>query len=415
MAMKRMIRMLAPTVACLTVLVFAPVAHAATTLVVDDDGQAAPGNCADPTATFSSIGDAVAAASAGDTVQVCPGSYTENVVVDKQLFLEGAKAGIDARTRSLSNESIVESADPSKPIFLLDADGVVLDGFLVQDNTGNAGVQTTQAHSGYQVINDVIRNNVFGLYLQSGGATQTVVQHDRFVNNNQSGSANGNGIYSDAGLQSALIAQNRFVHHANAAITLVGQGTACSTCGVVGGVTIERNTSSNDATFVALFGVQNSDVFRNTTNDTVNSDDANQGSAVFIGGGSTGILVQANRLRNPAFSGIAVRDVLGTAGNAVRILSNTILNAVNNGIDVTTATAAATLARNNTTKFNDVDGIFFGPDTNGNSIRSNTSLSNGSLDCHDESVGGNTAGTANIWASNTGVTDDPNGLCTPPA
>src|ERR671937_2523388 len=46
-----------------------------TTLIVDDDHM----QC--PNATFTSINLAVAAASPGDTIKVCPGIYTENVIV----------------------------------------------------------------------------------------------------------------------------------------------------------------------------------------------------------------------------------------------------------------------------------------------------------------------------------------------
>lgn len=47
-------------------------------------------------ATYSTIGAAVAAANAGDTVTVCPGTYLEDVVVDKAITLTGQNATIDA-------------------------------------------------------------------------------------------------------------------------------------------------------------------------------------------------------------------------------------------------------------------------------------------------------------------------------
>jgi parallel beta-helix repeat protein len=47
-------------------------------------------------APYSTIGAAVAAASVGDTVKVCPGTYPEDVVVNKALTLVGQDATIDA-------------------------------------------------------------------------------------------------------------------------------------------------------------------------------------------------------------------------------------------------------------------------------------------------------------------------------
>ena len=54
--------------------------------VVDDD-LACPG------ATFNSITSAIAAASNGDTIQVCSGTYNEDVVVNKSLTIQGAGSG----------------------------------------------------------------------------------------------------------------------------------------------------------------------------------------------------------------------------------------------------------------------------------------------------------------------------------
>ena len=84
--------------------------------MVDDDGKATASNCAAPNPTFNTIQAAVIAADPGDIVKVCPGTYTENVTVNKALSLRGAKAGVDARTRAATNESVVHPANPSLPL-----------------------------------------------------------------------------------------------------------------------------------------------------------------------------------------------------------------------------------------------------------------------------------------------------------
>src|SRR5947209_2759550 len=90
--------------------------QAATMLVVDDDGFASATNCNDTTPTYMTISAAVAAASSGDTIKVCPGIYNEQVTIDKTLTLQGAQAGMDARTRLFvaANESIIN--DPCGPV-----------------------------------------------------------------------------------------------------------------------------------------------------------------------------------------------------------------------------------------------------------------------------------------------------------
>ena len=49
------------------------------TLVVDDDGMATVADCNAPDPTYVTITAAIAAASPGDTIKVCPGLYNEQV------------------------------------------------------------------------------------------------------------------------------------------------------------------------------------------------------------------------------------------------------------------------------------------------------------------------------------------------
>ncbi|MGZ4314332.1 MAG: hypothetical protein ACXVRS_00715 [Gaiellaceae bacterium] len=77
---------------------------------------AAGKNCG--TATFSTIGSAVAAASEGGTVVVCPGTYAEDVIVQKALTLIGQNATIDAA--GLENAIQVVASDVSVSGFTLE-------------------------------------------------------------------------------------------------------------------------------------------------------------------------------------------------------------------------------------------------------------------------------------------------------
>jgi nitrous oxidase accessory protein NosD len=62
----------------------------AATRVVDDDGA----DCSD--ATYTTITAAVAAAGKGDRIRVCPGTYAEQIVLDKPVTLVG-KPGAGGR------------------------------------------------------------------------------------------------------------------------------------------------------------------------------------------------------------------------------------------------------------------------------------------------------------------------------
>jgi hypothetical protein len=133
-------------------------AAVAATITVDDDLAQCPG------ATFTTISAAVAAASAGDTIQVCAGTYTENVPITKSLILLGAQSGVDARGRAAS-EAVVIPAVPALPTFNVTfAGALIIDGFSFSGGTALGVIMT-----GAPGPNDAMRiiNNRFSGYSQS--------------------------------------------------------------------------------------------------------------------------------------------------------------------------------------------------------------------------------------------------------
>ena len=57
------------------------------------------------------------------------------------------------------------------------------------------------------------------------------------------------------------------------------------------------------------------------------------------------------------------------------------------------------------------DGLFADADSSGNRLEHNRMERNVEHDCHDDSVGGGTAGTANFWVKDYGLTESRPGLC----
>jgi nitrous oxidase accessory protein len=125
---------------------------------------------------YSTISAAVKAANAGDTILVSPGTYVENVAVDKPVKIVSTNE---------AQATVVKASDTNKPVFLLGSSEITVQGFTVTG--GNKGVAF--GTSNCILTKCVVNGNVFGVYL--AGATSNQVS-----NNNLNG--NGFGIYLDS-------------------------------------------------------------------------------------------------------------------------------------------------------------------------------------------------------------------------
>lgn len=113
-------------------LLCSSVAFAADTWTVDA-AQFDDSACVSPTFLCKTMGAAVAGALGGDTINVLAGSYTETLIINKQLTLNGAQAGVDACDRAAS-ESVVTSAGVQITLQGGSA-GTVIDGFSFSGGT----------------------------------------------------------------------------------------------------------------------------------------------------------------------------------------------------------------------------------------------------------------------------------------
>jgi hypothetical protein len=143
------------------------------TFVVDDDGLATAHNCNSSTATpYITVSAAITAAAAGDTVKVCPGAYTEDVLVDKELRLKGAKHDVSVRHRTFAspNESTITGQ------VTIEAEEVKFEGFSLTNPGEGLGVLVkavaNEATVKKNIINGVggpsFANHSVGVYLELG-------------------------------------------------------------------------------------------------------------------------------------------------------------------------------------------------------------------------------------------------------
>ena len=409
--MKRRVVMLVFSVVAAVGLYAGPT-RAATVLVVDND--TVPGACGAGAPDHSTIQDAVAQAKPGDRIRVCPGRYAETVKVEtRNLTIQGAKAGRDARTRRQTRESVITGAGATAAagaVQLL-ADDITLDGFLIEDNRFGPGVYTSPRASGYVIRNTIFNDNGLGLYLNASGVRETAVRTSRFTANNEFEQPSaGHGIYSDQGASCVVIADNLFERHNGAGIQFADSGKP-QKC-----VWVQRNKSVNDRTFAAFFASSHVRLVANSVQS--NRNDRVPGSAIFIGARNNGVVVRRNHIRSAGGNGIDVRDTTGStlpdeAPKNVDIRRNKVHKAKLNGIDVAATGVKQYVVRGNLASRNGQVGIHVGPKTSDAALAFNTALANRKFDCQDESVGDGTAGTDNTWTHNVGRTADPRGICNP--
>lgn len=125
---------------------------------------------------YRTISEAVKSAQPGDTILVGPGTYVENIVVDKPITVVSTNG---------ASATVVKAADTSKDVLLLSGSDIAIQGFTI--TAGKMGV--TFGHtSNCALIKCVVNGNVFGVYL--AGATGNLV-----ANNNLN--SNGFGVYLD--------------------------------------------------------------------------------------------------------------------------------------------------------------------------------------------------------------------------
>lgn len=340
-------------------------------LVVDKDKV----EC--PDAEYQSIQAAVNAAAPGSRIRVCPDLYAETVTVNKPLALEAFRSRSQAKRCHLrstddpndtTRDVVVTRATPAVA-FDLRATGIVVDGFVIQ---AGQGVESKGAW-GYVIRRNLFQGNFAGLDPGGDADVRSVVSHNCFRDNFIAVRS----FSTVAPAHNVLIAHNQFFSN-NFGIRLGGAND----------VTISHNTSLNDGMWLRIGGLKN-------------------------------LTVRHNHIGTGAFEGIlfiplgGVRD--GAPNSNALITHNVITGRGLDGFSAgfnPPAMVNSVLAHNHISG-NGRDGIRIEAGGNtGNRIEDNYLRGNAEHDCHDDTTGSGTAGTANVWFGNKAHTENRVGLCT---
>jgi hypothetical protein len=274
------------------------------------------------------------------TINVAPGSYTENVVIARALTLRGAQAGHDARAPR-GGESVINGG--LGPDVTISANNVTVDGFTLNGpvSSGTAAIVMQTANSGETIKNNIVNN--------PGRAASITTSNTVFYQNlvKSTPTATDGFQANSTPVQNVLLADNTFggatAANYNADITII-EGNS--------NIVVTGNKSNGDGTLIALFKTNHALVAGNTVKGDPNA------SAIFIGGGNSNILVDCNTVSS-ASSGVNVTDIIGSPNSAVTIIGNNLHNN-GNGIKVGTggvAAAGAVVANRNRLTGNTAFGV----------------------------------------------------------
>jgi parallel beta-helix repeat protein len=344
-------------------------------------------------ADFTTIQAAVTAAAPDDRIEVCAGSFQEQVAVNKSLTIVGAGP---AQTK------IVAPA----PANLTGTQDIV--------TIGATGVDVNVDLSGFTITGPGPTGDcpglLSGVFVRDGahatihGNTITALRENP-LDGCQKGIGVRVGRAASATAGTATITGNTITDYQKGGIVVDNSGSDAT-------ITNNTITGVGPTDQVAQNGIQ---ISRNAT--ATISNNKISANSYSKGGGSTGILLYSDlgavTVSNNTISGSDFGiSLLSVAPKAEVTLRG---NAVSGGDrSITLSGTIGTLIEDNKVSGAATFGLDAGATSNGNTFRSNEASGtsgDGNFDCRDASEGNRSNSTANLWIDNTGATASPDGIC----
>jgi hypothetical protein len=205
------------------ILLAIPVLRASpATLVVDDDGYATDTNCNDPlTSAYTSIQAAINAASDGDEIIVCPGSYAEQITISKNGL---TVRSFDGSAVDGTPDTVIAPGELTPAAVVISGNGNKFIGFYIKDMTSGHGHE----HRGIFVQGDrnLVEKNLvegrgnvepadIGILVRGGGVGDGIAEDNSIVDNEAKNIYDGIATVSVASNNAAkgTIIQHNNVHH----------------------------------------------------------------------------------------------------------------------------------------------------------------------------------------------------------
>ncbi|HRP89255.1 MAG TPA: right-handed parallel beta-helix repeat-containing protein [Edaphocola sp.] len=136
---------------------------------------------------YTTIQGAINVASTGDVINVCAGTYNEQVVVNKELTINGAKAGVDPRPSNATTRVIDDASESiitgtkGQTLIKISAKNVTINGFEIKQ-TGSSGgahaINTTSNYTNISLLNNIIYNTGTGNAMRLYGGDNFLIQQN---------------------------------------------------------------------------------------------------------------------------------------------------------------------------------------------------------------------------------------------
>ena len=263
--------------------------------------------------SYATISAAVAAAPAGATIEVCPGTYAEQIVLTQAVTLEGISSnGSDqAMVVSPPNGLVVNATDDMGDLIAAQVVADPISGFTISNLTFDA--------SNNEVSQDAY---VVGILVQNSSGTIKDV-----VTRYQTGGDGGIGIWIQGGQPNPVVTvENSSIHD----FDYIGIWTQAGT-GTGGLTSTLKNNFVNGDTASGIIGVLDVEVGDGATNTVTSNTLVGGETGISVSGGAGGTISKNNLINN----GVAIAiGADGNTGGSISVTSNYIWQARSEGIVV---------------------------------------------------------------------------------
>jgi Right handed beta helix region len=320
----------------------APAAHASVVAV---------GTCLPSATSVSTIQGAVSISAAGGTVKVCPGTYPEQIVITKNLTLEGISDGVNSTQAVIVPPStgVVATNGIAAQIFAENAAKVTVENLTV-DGTGTTGNGITGCGPyiiGIYYLNasgtikaNLVQNQVLnspsligcqnglGIFVDSSGGSSNVSVQSNVVENYQKNGITANDVGTNATITGNTVqGQGPTTGAAENSIQVGFGATATISSNIVGGDIWAMDTSSDTGDAAAGILVYASTGVSVTSNTVESTQYGISFSGNSMDGAADGGTVSDNKV-----GATFIFDGVDICANNASVTRNTIVGSVESAI-----------------------------------------------------------------------------------